>query len=248
MDKYSGKSVFGGIAIGKIQMFKKGRQEIKSIKSDNPVFEIVRFNNARNKAVEELQNLYKKALKEVGEGNAAIFKIHQMMLNDKNYTKCVEDFITKQGVSAEFAVAATRDNFHYMFSEMDNEYIKARSVDVRDVSERVIRILCNAESNVLNAKVPSIIVADDLAPSETVQLDKDLVLGFVTAHGSPDSHTAILARTMSIPAVIAEDIPLDGSINGKIAVVDGYSGVVYIDPDNGLVKQMQAIQKKEHHK
>ncbi len=245
MEKYSGKSVFGGIAIGRIQMFKKRRQEIKNIKSDNPAFEITRFNNARNIAIAELENLYNKSLKEVGEENAAIFKIHQMMLNDINYTECVENFITKQGVSAEFAIAATRDSFHYMFSEIDNEYIKARSVDVRDVSERLIRILCNAESNGMDSKVPSIIVSDDLAPSETVQLDKDLVLGFVTAHGSSNSHTAILARTMGIPAVISENIPLDGSINGKMAVIDGYNGMVYIDPDKRLVKEMQTIQIKE---
>lgn len=246
MDKYTGKSVFGGIAIGRIQMFRKGRQEIKHIKSDNPDAEIERFNTARIKAIDELQKLYEKALKEVGEQSAAIFQIHQMMLNDINYTKSVKDFITNQGVTAEFSVAATRDNFHYMFSEMENEYMKARSVDVRDVSERVIRILCNAEGNKMDSKIPSIIVANDLAPSETVQLDKDLVLGFVTAHGNYNSHTAILARTMSIPAVIAEDIPLDGSINGRMAVVDGYNGVVYIDPDSELVKEMQAVQEKAY--
>lgn len=245
MDKYTGKSFFGGIAVGRIQMFKKGRQEIKQIKSNDPEREIARFNEAREKAVEELENLYKKALKEVGKTNAAIFKIHQMMLNDINYTKSVEDFITNQGVTAEFAVAATRDNFHYMFSEMDNEYMQARSVDIRDVSERVIRILCNAKGSTMDSKIPSIIVADDLAPSETVQIDKDLILAFVTVHGSCNSHTAILARTMNIPAVIGADIPIDGSINGRMAIVDGYNGVIYIDPDSELVQQMQLKQEKE---
>ncbi len=245
MDKYTGKSFFGGIAVGRIQMFKKGRQEIKQIKSNDPEREIARFNEAREKAVEELENLYKKALKEVGKTNAAIFKIHQMMLNDINYTKSVEDFITNQGVTAEFAVAATRDNFHYMFSEMDNEYMQARSVDIRDVSERVIRILCNAKGSTMDSKIPSIIVADDLAPSETVQIDKDLILAFVTVHGSCNSHTAILARTMNIPAVIGADIPIDGSINGRMAIVDGYNGVIYIDPDSELVQKMQLKQEKE---
>lgn len=245
MDKYTGKSFFGGIAVGRIQMFKKGRQEIKQIKSNDSEREIARFNEAREKAVEELENLYKKALKEVGKTNAAIFKIHEMMLNDINYTKSVEDFITNQGVTAEFAVAATRDNFHYMFSEMDNEYMQARSVDIRDVSERVIRILCNAKGSTMDSKIPSIIVADDLAPSETVQIDKDLILAFVTVHGSCNSHTAILARTMNIPAVIGADIPIDGSINGRMAIVDGYNGVIYIDPDSELVQQMQHKQENE---
>ena len=245
MKKCSGKSVFGGIAVGKIKIIQKSRKEIKCVKTYDSEAEISRFNQARDKAIQELQKLYEKALKEVGEQNAAIFQIHQIMLKDINYTKSVEDYLINQGVSAEFAVAATRDNFHEMFSLMSDEYMKSKAADVKDVSERVIRILCHAETSIMDSKVPSIIVADDLAPSEAVQLDKDMVLAFVTVHGSSNSHTAILARTMNIPAIIGADIPLDSSINGKMAIVDGYNGVIYIEPDSQLASEMQAKQEKE---
>ncbi len=248
MDNYSGKSVFGGIAIGKIRIFQKGRQEIKNIKADNPKSEIERFNDARNKAIEGLQELYEKALKEAGEQSAAILQIHQLMLNDIDYTSSVEGIITKQNVTAEFAVAVTRDYFYEMFSSMEDEYMKARAADVKDVSERVIRILCNDHSKPADSKVPSIIIADDLAPSETVQLDKDLVLAFVTVHGSVNSHTAILAKTMGIPAITNVDIPLNRSINGRMAVVDGYNGIIYVDPDSKFVREMQTLQEKELYK
>lgn len=248
MDKYSGKSVFGGIAIGRIRIFQKGRQEIKNIKADNPKAEIERFNEARSKAIEGLQELYEKALKEAGEQSAAILQIHQIMLNDIDYTNSVEGIITNQNVTAEFAVAVTRDYFYEMFSSMEDEYMKARAADVKDVSERVIRILCNDHSKPADSKVPSIIIADDLAPSETVQLDKDLVLAFVTVHGSVNSHTAILAKTMGIPAVTNVDIPLNRSINGRMAVVDGYNGIIYVDPDSKFVREMQALQEKELYK
>lgn len=248
MDKYSGKSVFGGIAIGKIRIFQKGRQEIKNIKADNPKAEISRFNETKTKAIEGLQELYEKALKEAGEQSAAILQIHQIMLNDIDYTNSVEGIITNQNVTAEFAVAITRDYFYEMFSSMEDEYMKARAADVKDISERVIRILCNDNSRPTDSKVPSIIIADDLAPSETVQLDKDLVLAFVTVHGSPNSHTAILARTMGIPAITNVDIPLNWSINGRMAVVDGYNGVIYVDPDSEFVKEMQFLQEKELYK
>ncbi len=248
MDKYSGKSVFGGIAIGKIRIFQKGRQEIKNIKAENPKAEIERFNEARNKAIAGLQELYEKALKEAGEQSAAILQIHQLMLNDIDYTNSVEGIVTKQNVTAEFAVAVTRDYFYEMFSSMEDEYMKARAADVKDVSERVIRILCNDNSKPADSKVPSIIIADDLAPSETVQLDKDLVLAFVTVHGSVNSHTAILAKTMGIPAITNVDIPLNRSINGRMAVVDGYNGIIYVDPDSKFVREMQILQEKELYK
>lgn len=248
MDKYSGKSVFGGIAIGKIRIFQKGRQEIKNIKAENPKAEIERFNEARNKAIAGLQELYEKALKEAGEQSAAILQIHQIMLNDIDYTNSVEGIITNQNVTAEFAVAVTRDYFYEMFSSMEDEYMKARAADVKDVSERVIRILCNDHSKPADSKVPSIIIADDLAPSETVQLDKDLVLAFVTVHGSVNSHTAILAKTMGIPAITNVDIPLNRSINGRMAVVDGYNGIIYVDPDSKFVREMQILQEKELYK
>lgn len=245
MRKCSGKSVFGGIAVGKIKIIQKSLQEIKYVKTNDSEAEITRFNHARDKAIEDLQKLYEKALKEVGEQNASIFHIHQMMLNDIDYTKSVEGILKNQGVTAEFAVAVTRDYFYNMFSSMTDEYMKARAADVKDVSERVIRILCHAETSISDSKVPSIIVADDLAPSEAVQLDKDMVLAFVTAHGSSTSHTAILARTMNIPAIIGADIPLDSSINGKMAIVDGYNGVIYIEPDSRLASEMQSKQEKE---
>lgn len=248
MKKCSGKSVFGGIAIGKIQVFQKGQQDIKRIKIDDTEAEMARFNEAKDKAISELQKLYEKALKEVGEQNAAIFQIHQMMLNDIDYTKSIESIITTQSVNAEFAVAATSDNFHEMFASMDDEYMKARAADVKDISERVLKILCNAESEAVDSKEPSIIIADDLAPSETVQLDKELVLAFVTVHGSSNSHTAILARTMNIPAIIGTDIALDSSLNGKLAIVDGFNGVIYIEPDDELLKEMQAKQEQEIYK
>lgn len=245
MEKYSGKSVFSGIAIGKIRIFKKGRQKIKNIKADDPKKEIARFNEAKSKAIDALQELYEKALKEAGEQSAAILQIHQIMLNDVDYTNSVEGIITNQNVTAEFAVAITRDYFFEMFSSMSDEYMKARAADVKDISERVIRILCNDHSKPTDSKVPSIIIADDLSPSETVQLDKDLVLAFVTIHGSSNSHTAILAKTMNIPAITCVNMPLDISLNGRMAVVDGYNGTIYIDPDSTFVKEMQLKQEKE---
>ena len=245
MEKYSGKSVFSGIAIGKIRIFKKGRQKIKNIKADDPKKEISRFNEAKSKAIDALQELYEKALKEAGEQSAAILQIHQIMLNDVDYTNSVEGIITNQNVTAEFAVAITRDYFFEMFSSMSDEYMKARAADVKDISERVIRILCNDHSKPTDSKVPSIIIADDLSPSETVQLDKDLVLAFVTIHGSSNSHTAILAKTMNIPAITCVNMPLDISLNGRMAVVDGYNGTIYIDPDSTFVKEMQLKQEKE---
>lgn len=245
MEKYSGKSVFSGIAIGKIRIFKKGRQKIKNIKADDPKKEIARFNEAKSKAIDALQELYEKALKEAGEQSAAILQIHQIILNDVDYTNSVEGIITNQNVTAEFAVAITRDYFFEMFSSMSDEYMKARAADVKDISERVIRILCNDHSKPTDSKVPSIIIADDLSPSETVQLDKDLVLAFVTIHGSSNSHTAILAKTMNIPAITCVNMPLDISLNGRMAVVDGYNGTIYIDPDSTFVKEMQLKQEKE---
>ncbi len=245
MIKCLGKSVFGGIAVGRIKIIQKSLKEIKYVKTDNTDAEISRFNHARDRAIRELQKLYEKALKEVGEQNASIFHIHQMMLNDVDYTNSVEGILRNQGATAEFAVAVTRDNFYNMFSSMSDDYMKSRAADVKDVSERVIRILCHAETSIMDSKIPSIIVADDLAPSEAVQLDKDMVLAFVTVHGSSNSHTAILARTMNIPAIIGADIPLDGSINGKMAIVDGYNGVIYIEPDSRLANEMQLKQEED---
>ena len=233
MQIYKGKSVFGGIAIGKISVYKKDEQLVKRVKIEDADAEMERYTAARNIAAAQLQKLYDKALKEVGEANAAIFEVHQMMLEDEDYNESVENIIHSQMVNAEYAVASTADNFAQMFEAMDDDYMRGRAADVRDISERVITVLAGGAGSGLDSDEPVIIAADDLAPSETVQLDKDKVLSFVTAHGSENSHTAILARTMGIPALIGTGIDLDETVDGKLGIVDGTNGVVYVDPDAG---------------
>lgn len=245
MQTYKGKSVFGGIAIGKIRVYSKGEQQVKRIKVDNAEAEVMRYREATATAIAQLQGLYDKALKEVGEANAAIFEIHQMMLEDDDYCESVENIIDTQKVNAEYAVAQTADNFAQMFSSMDDDYMKERAADVKDISERLVTILNGEESKNIDAAESVIIVADDLAPSETVQLDKDKVLSFVTVHGSLNSHTAILARTMSIPALIGTALPLDDTVDGKIAVVDGTNGIIYVDPDDETLSKMKQIREEE---
>ena len=245
MEIYQGKSVFGGIAIGRISVHKKDEQQVKRVKIENPDQEIERYRQAKQTAMEQLQGLYQKALKEVGEANAAIFEIHQMMLEDDDYNESVENIIRLQQVNAEYAVASTGDNFAQMFATMDDDYMKARSADVKDISERVLSVLGGQTTGNVAGEEPVIIVADDLAPSETVQLNKDLVLSFVTVHGSVNSHTAILARTMSIPALIGTDIPLTEEIDGKMGIVDGRNGCIYVDPDEETLDRMQALRKEE---
>lgn len=240
-----GKSVFGGIAIGKISVHKKNEQQVKRCKIDDAEQEISRYHQAREVAISQLQELYKKALKEVGEANAAIFEIHQMMLEDGDYNESVENIVRMQMVNAEYAVASTGDNFAQMFAAMDDDYMRERAADVKDISERLLAVLGGKEEGTVEAQEPVIIVADDLAPSETVQLDKDKVLSFVTVHGSTNSHTAILARTMSIPALIGTDIPLDDTVDGKLGIVDGVSGVIYVDPDEETLSVMQEKQRVE---
>ena len=241
MEKYTGKSIFKGIAIGKILFYQKGEQPVKRVKIEDTAEQIKRYEDARAKAAEQLQGLYEKALKEVGEANAAVFEVHQMMLEDDDYIDSVVNIIETQQVNAEFAVATTGDNFAKMFAEMDDEYMKARSADVKDISERMVNILSGNESGGALGDEPVIVVAEDLAPSETVQMDKEKLLAFVTRLGSANSHTAILARTMNIPALIEVDIKEEW--NGKMAVVDGYTGTFYIDPDEETLKKMQ--EKKE---
>lgn len=245
MQTYKGKSVFGGIAIGKIRVYSKGEQQVKRIKVDNAEAEVMRYREATATAIAQLQGLYDKALKEVGEANAAIFEIHQMMLEDDDYCESVENIIDTQKVNAEYAVAQTADNFAQMFSSMDDDYMRERAADVKDISERLVTILNGEESNNIDAGESVIIVADDLAPSETVQLDKDKVLSFVIVHGSLNSHTAILARTMSIPALIGTALPLDDTVDGKIAVVDGTNGIIYVDPDDETLSKMKQIREEE---
>ena len=248
MQIYKGKSVFGGIAIGKISVYKKDEQLVKRVKIEDADAEMERYTDARNIAAAQLQKLYDKALKEVGEANAAIFEVHQMMLEDEDYNESVENIIHSQMVNAEYAVASTADNFAQMFEAMDDDYMRGRAADVRDISERVITVLAGGAGSGLDSDEPVIIAADDLAPSETVQLDKDKVLSFVTAHGSENSHTAILARTMGIPALIGTGIDLDETVDGKLGIVDGTNGVVYIDPDAELLEEMKKKQQEEQEK
>ena len=241
MEMYTGKSIFKGIAIGKILFYQKGEQPVKRVKIEDTAEQIKRYEAARAKAAEQLQGLYEKALKEVGEANAAVFEVHQMMLEDDDYIDSVVNIIETQQVNAEFAVATTGDNFAKMFAEMEDDYFKARAADVKDISERMVNILSGNESGGAIGDEPVIVVAEDLAPSETVQMDKEKLLAFVTRLGSANSHTAILARTMNIPALIEVDIKEEW--NGKMAVVDGYTGTFYIDPDEETLKKMQ--EKKE---
>ena len=248
MEVYQGKSVFGGIAIGRISVHKKDEQQVKRVKIENPELEIERYRQAKQTAMEQLQGLYQKALKEVGEANAAIFEIHQMMLEDDDYNESVENIIRMQQVNAEYAVASTGDNFSQMFASMDDDYMKARSADVKDISERVLRVLSGKTQGSVAGEEPVIIVADDLAPSETVQLNKDLVLSFVTVHGSVNSHTAILARTMSIPALIGTNIPLTEEIDGRMGIVDGRGGCIYVDPDEETLARMEKLRREEQEK
>lgn len=248
MEVYQGKSVFGGIAIGRISVHKKDEQQVKRVRIEDSEQEILRYRQAKQTAMEQLQGLYQKALKEVGEANAAIFEIHQMMLEDDDYNESVENIIRMQQVNAEYAVASTGDNFAQMFSAMDDDYMRARSADVKDISERVLGVLGGRATGIAASGEPVIIVADDLAPSETVQLNKDLVLSFVTVHGSVNSHTVILARTMSIPALIGTAIPLTDDIDGKVGIVDGKNGCIYVDPDEDTLGRMQQLKLEEQEK
>ena len=249
MQVYSGKSVFGGIAIGKISVYRKNEQQLKRVRTEDTKGELARYEAAKAAAIEQLQELYQKALKEVGEANAAIFEIHQMMLDDGDYNESVENIIETQKVNAEYAVAVTGDNFAQMFRAMDDDYMRERAADVKDISERVLSILNGGQKGKVVTDEPVIIVADDLAPSETVQLEKDMVLSFVTVHGSVNSHTAILARTMAIPALIGtEELPLDNTVDGKLAVVDGLNGKIYVEPDAQTLEEMQKRQQAEQEK
>lgn len=235
-----GKSVYSGVAIGRLAIYRKSENRVKREKITDTAKEVKRFEDAKDTAKQQLAGLYDKALKEVGEVNAAIFEVHQMMLNDLDYIESITNMIEGQQVNAEYAVATTGDTFSEMFAAMDDDYMRERAADVRDVSNRVVSILQGNGGNGLNADEPVILLADDLAPSETVQLDKSKVLSFVTRHGSTNSHTAILARTMNIPALIGVDFPED--VDGKMGIVDGNEGKIIIDPP---VSVMEAYQKKK---
>lgn len=241
----AGKSVFGGIAIGKITFYKRNEITIKRSHVADTEAEVRRFEQAKEQALVELQELHEKALVDVGEANALIFEIHQMMLEDLDYVESIVNIITTQEVNAEYAVGTTADNFAAMFAAMDDAYMQGRAADVKDVSERLLKVLSDSEHGAMKMEMPTIIAADDLVPSETVQLDKDQVLAFITMYGSENSHTAILARTMNIPAVIGLGEELKREYDGKLAIVDGMEGVVYIEPDAKTMEKMQKKQKED---
>ena len=243
MEVYTGKSIYKGIAIGKILFYQKGEQAVKRTKVEDTAAEIRRYEAAREKAIKQLNVLYEKAVREVGEMNAAVFEVHTMMLEDDDYVDSIVNIIESQQVNAEFAVATTGDNFSKMFAEMDDDYFKARAADVKDISERLVNILSGRENGSAMGDEPVIIVADDLAPSETVQMDKEKLLAFVTEHGSANSHTAILARTMNIPSLIG--VSIQEEWNGKMAVVDGYSGTLYVEPEEDILNLMKARKEED---
>lgn len=233
--EYTGKCVFNGIAIGRIAIYDKGDSKIQKTTIQDPAAEIARFEAAKEEAKAQLAALYEKALIEVGEVNAAILEVHQMMLDDLDYIESITNMIESQMVNAEYAVSCTGENFSEMFASMDDDYMKARAADVKDISTRVIGVLSGRSNGGINSAEPVILLADDLAPSETVQLDKSKVLGFVTRHGSSNSHTAILARTMNIPALISVDYPED--CNGKMGIIDGNKGTLIIDPPMSVIDE-----------
>lgn len=249
MTKFKGKGVYGAIAIGKISVFSRNAVDVKREKTDNPERELERLNNAKKAALEQLDALYEKALIEVGEANAAIFEIHKMMVEDEDYNESIAELITGQCVNAEYAVAVTGDNFAEMFSAMDDAYMQARAADVRDISNRVISCLSGSDAELENNSEPVIICADDLAPSETVSLDKNKVLAFVTAYGSSNSHTAILARNMNIPAIISlgEDF-LNNIKSGALAIVNGFTGELILEPDEQTLSFAKKRQSEEQEK
>lgn len=244
----TGKSVFGGVEIGKIAFYKRNNRQVKRCRVEDTQAEVTRFEAAKAEAVGQLQELYEKAMRDVGEENAMIFEIHQMMLEDLDYIESILHIITNQQVNAEYAVATTADNFAEMFVSMDDAYMQGRAADVKDVSERVLNILTGAGNAMFSTDEPAIIAADDLVPSETVQLDKEKVLGFATMYGSSNSHTAILARTMNIPAIIGLGEELKEEYDGVYAIIDGFDGKIYIDPDEETIEMMRKKQADDREK
>lgn len=248
MQSFQGKSVYKGIVMGPVVVLKKNDYQVKRTRIEDAQGETVRVQEAVKRSQEQLQKLYDKALKEVGEASAAIFEVHQMMLEDEDYLEAIQNMIQTEMVNAEYAVAVTGDNFSQMFASMDDDYMKARAADIKDISERLVRNLSGQEDADLSNIDPSIIVADDLSPSETVQMDKEKILAFVTVHGSTNSHTAILARMMNIPALIGVPLDLDGLKNGTTAVVDGFTGQVTFEPDEETQAATQKRVQEEKEK
>lgn len=249
MTRYKGKGVYGAVAVGKIKVYKRRDIRVKRVRTDESAAEIKRLEAAKKQALEQLSAVYERALVEVGEANAQIFEIHMMMVEDEDYNEAITGMINSQGVNAEYAVAVTADNFAEMFKAMDDSYMQARAADVRDISNRIIACLCGGDTQESSSDEPVIICADDLAPSETVSLDKDKVLAFVTAYGSANSHTAILARSMNIPAIIGlgEDF-LSAVSDGDIAVADGFSGELIVSPDDITLTEYRRRQREETEK
>lgn len=246
MQSFQGKSVYKGIVMGPVVVLKKNDYQVKRTKIEDAQKEADRVQDAVKRSQEQLQKLYDKALKEVGEASAAIFEVHQMMLEDEDYLEAIQNMIKTEMVNAEYAVAVTGDNFSQMFASMDDDYMKARAADIKDISERLVRNLSGQEDTDLSNIDPSIIVADDLSPSETVQMDKDKILAFVTVHGSTNSHTAILARMMNIPALIGVPLELDELASGTTAVVDGFTGQVTFEPDEETQEQtLKRVQEEK---
>ena len=248
MQKFSGKAVYKGIVIGPVAVLKKNDQPVTRIKIEDPEAELARVQEAAEKSQNQLQKLYDKAVKEVGEASAAIFEVHQMMLEDDDYRDSIENMIRTENVNAEYAVAVTGDNFSKMFAEMDDDYMKARAADIKDISNRLVKNLQgNADFDLADME-PSVIVADDLTPSETVQMDKEKILSFVTVHGSNNSHTAILARMMNIPALICVPMNIDEIHSGMTAVVDSINEEVIFEPDEEIIAQAKERIAKEQEK
>ena len=248
MQCFQGKSVYKGIAMGPVVVLRKNDYQVKRTRIEDAEAEAARVDVALKASQEQLQKLYDKAVKEVGEASAAIFEVHQMMLEDEDYLEAIQSMISTEQVNAEYAVAVTGDNFAEMFASMDDDYMKARSADIKDISERLVRNLSGQGDVDLSSIEPSVIVADDLSPSETVQMDKDKILAFVTVHGSTNSHTAILARMMNIPALIGVKMNLEELQTGMTAVVDGFGGKVTFEPDEELKAQTEARMQEEEEK
>lgn len=248
MQCLKGKSVYKGIAMGKISVLKKDDYIVKRTKIEDAQAEIQRVKAAVAASQEQLQKLYEKAVKEVGEASAAIFEVHQMMLEDEDYSESIENIITTEMVNAEYAVASTGDNFSEMFASMDDDYMKARAADIKDISKRLVKNLSGHGGDGIDLEEPVIVVADDLSPSETVQMDKDKILAFVTVHGSANSHTAILARMMNIPALIGVDMDLETLTTGVEGAVDGFTGGFYIEPTEEVKTSIQTKIEEEKEK
>lgn len=248
MQVYHGKSVCGGIAIGKVSVYGRPESRVEREEKQNQEAEICRYREAAGMALEQLDGLYEKALRQVGEAEASIFEIHRMMLKDSEFQGSIEDIIRTLSVNAEYAVARTAEDLERKFQACEDAYTRGRAADIEDISRRLLAILQGREEERIQEKEPVILLADDLAPSQTVQLDKSQVLAFVTARGSLNSHTAILARTMGIPALVGTDIPLDESLDGRPGIVDGAAGMLYIDPDRETCARMRKALEEEKEK